>query len=141
MAEGGRSHYPGKEVTLQKGVPGDAVPWPEREVSSLPLLLSRPPPQAAPKEKLNSYEKSRIVSEEQNQQEQPEKKENIAKKQVAQEQSLGPRNSYWPFALAVALSFLLFGFVLHPALAGTVILVIGLLLTAGSIIGWGLERR
>ena len=25
------------EVTAQQGVPGDAVPWPEREVSSLPF--------------------------------------------------------------------------------------------------------
>ena len=36
-----------KRVTPQQGVPGDAVPWPEREVSSLPSLFPRPPPQAA----------------------------------------------------------------------------------------------
>src|SRR6266700_3885057 len=28
-------------VTPQQGVPGDAVPWPEREVSSLPSLFLR----------------------------------------------------------------------------------------------------
>jgi len=34
-------------VAPQQGVPGDAVPWPEREVSSLPSLFPRLPPQAA----------------------------------------------------------------------------------------------
>ena len=39
---------------LIQGVPGDAVPWPEREVSSLPSLFPRLPPQAAPERYLSS---------------------------------------------------------------------------------------
>ncbi len=41
-------------VTPQQGVPGDAVPWPEREVSSLPSLFPRTP-QAAQERYLSSY--------------------------------------------------------------------------------------
>ncbi len=37
-----------KNVTPQQGVQGDAVPLPEREVSSLPSLFPRLPPQVAP---------------------------------------------------------------------------------------------
>jgi hypothetical protein len=36
-------------------VPGDAVPWPEREVSSLPSLFPRLPPQAEQERYLSSY--------------------------------------------------------------------------------------
>ena len=46
-------------VTTQQGVPGDAVPWPEREVSSLPSLFPRLPPQAAQERYLSSYYLSR----------------------------------------------------------------------------------
>ena len=54
----------------------------------------------------------------------------------AQEQALQPSTSYWPFALAVALSILLLG-----VIAGPVVLAIGAVLTAAAVIAWGLERR
>ncbi len=44
-----------KWVTPQQGVPGDAVPWLEREVSSLPSLFPRLPPQAPQERYLSSY--------------------------------------------------------------------------------------
>ena len=53
-----------------------------------------------------------------------------------QEQALQPSTSYWPFALAAALSILLLG-----VIAGPVILAIGAVLTAAAVIAWGLERR
>src|SRR5713101_2291618 len=40
-----------------QGVPGDAVPWPEREVSSLPSLFPRLRRQAAQESHLSSYER------------------------------------------------------------------------------------
>src|SRR5258708_26616499 len=43
------------QVTLQQGVQGDAVPLPEREVSSLPSLFPHLPPQAAQERYLKSY--------------------------------------------------------------------------------------
>jgi len=42
-------------VILQQGVPGDAVPWPEREVSSLLSLFPRLPLQAAQGRYPSSY--------------------------------------------------------------------------------------
>ena len=56
--------------------------------------------------------------------------------QVTQEQAISPQMSYWPFALAVALAILLLGIITHPVIFG-----IGVVLTAVSVIGWGLERR
>ena len=53
-----------------------------------------------------------------------------------QGQALQPSTSYWPFALAVALSILLLGVITSP-----VVLVVGALLTAAAVIAWGLERR
>ena len=47
--------FPRLCLTPQQGVPGDAVPWPEREVSSLPSLFSHLPPQAAQERYLSSY--------------------------------------------------------------------------------------
>jgi len=41
-------------VTTQQGVPGDGVPWPEREVSS-PFSPSLDPPPAGPERELNSH--------------------------------------------------------------------------------------
>jgi len=42
-------------VIIQQGVQGDCVPLPEREVSSLPSLFPRLPPQAAQVKYLKSY--------------------------------------------------------------------------------------
>ena len=53
-----------------------------------------------------------------------------------QEQALQPSTSYWPFALAVALSILLLG-----VITGPVVLAVGAVLTAAAVIAWGLERR
>ncbi|MFL5592390.1 MAG: cytochrome c oxidase subunit 4 [Ktedonobacteraceae bacterium] len=77
------------------------------------------------------------MAEEQNQnqqgQQQPDK--GLASKGV-QEHALQPSTSYWPFALAVALSILLLG-----VITGPVVLVVGAVLTAAAVIAWGLERR
>ena len=53
-----------------------------------------------------------------------------------QEQALHPKSSYWPFALAVALSILLLGVITSP-----VVLAAGAVLATAAIIGWGIERR
>ncbi len=51
-------------------------------------------------------------------------------------QAVNSKRSYWPFALAFALFFMLLGVVVHP-----IIFWLGLVLVAGAIIGWRLERR
>jgi hypothetical protein len=86
------------------------------------------------------------VPEEQNQNKEPEKTAeagDVVKRGgkprgrlVAQEQAISPQTSYWPFVLAFALAILLLGIITHPVIFG-----IGVVLTAVSIIGWGLERR
>ncbi len=86
------------------------------------------------------------MPEESNQQEKQEKQEPVqktgapAKKasapQAAQEQVIAPSQSYWPFALAFSLVVILVGIELH-----WIVLGLGVVLTAASIIGWGLERR
>ncbi len=51
-------------------------------------------------------------------------------------QAINSKRSYWPFALAFALFFMLLGVVTHP-----IIFWLGLVLVAGAIIGWVLERH
>src|SRR6266705_3298046 len=46
------------------GVQGDAVPLPEREVSSLPSIFPRLPPQAAQERYPNSYKQAYYCNEE-----------------------------------------------------------------------------
>lgn len=58
-----------------------------------------------------------------------------ASKEV-KEQAINSKRSYWPFALAFALFIMLLGVVVHP-----IIFWLGLVLVAGAIIGWGLERH
>jgi len=70
------------------------------------------------------------VPEEQDQRQKPSSKENIAT------EAISPHQSYWPFALAVAIIVLIVGVVTHPIVMG-----IGVVLVAASIIGWGLERH
>jgi hypothetical protein len=54
-----------KIVAIEQGVQGDAVPLPEREVSSHNPLLFPGPPQAARERYLNSYEEfEKAVAEE-----------------------------------------------------------------------------
>lgn len=72
--------------------------------------------------------------EEQGQGRQLSKKQRAAKE--VKEQAINSKRSFWPFALALALSFMLLGVVVHP-----IIFWIGLVLVAGAMIGWGLERR
>ena len=72
--------------------------------------------------------------EEQGQGRQLSKKQRAAKE--VKGQAINPKRSFWPFALALALSFMLLGVVVHP-----IIFWIGLVLVAGAMIGWGLERR
>ena len=74
------------------------------------------------------------MTEDQGQRKQPLNKPKISKE--AMEYAVNPKRSYWPFALALALFFMLLGVVVHP-----VIFWIGLALTVAAIIGWGLERR
>jgi len=59
-----------------------------------------------------------------------------SKSKEAREQAISPQQSVWPFVLAIALVVLLIGFIIHP-----IVLVIGVVLVAAAIIGWGLERR
>ena len=79
------------------------------------------------------------MSEEQNQVEKGQRgqqpDEELSSKGV-REQALHPYTSYWPFALAVALSILLLG-----VITNLVVLAVGAVLTAVAIIGWGLEHR
>ena len=64
------------------------------------------------------------------------KKRRKKKEVQLSEEEISPRPSYWPFALALAVSVLLLGLVVHP-----ILLVIGAVLVIAAIIGWGLERR
>jgi hypothetical protein len=74
-----------------------------------------------------------VVAEEQAQSKQARNK---LKNSEALKQTDGPRKSYWPFALAVALMIAFLGVIVHPILLG-----IGVVLTALAVIGWGLERH
>ena len=80
------------------------------------------------------------MSEEQNQVEKGQKGQQLADEVLSskgvREQALHPYTSYWPFALAVALSILLLG-----VITGPVVLAVGAVLTAAAVIAWGLERR
>jgi len=85
----------------------------------------------------SNLELRQIVAEEQNQN---QKGQQLPDKgppsKGVQGQALQPSTSYWPFALAVALSILLLG-----VITGPVVLAIGAVLTAAAVIAWGLERR
>ena len=72
--------------------------------------------------------------EEQGQHRQLSNKQKASKE--AKELAINSKRSYWPFALAFALFFMLSGVVVHP-----IIFWIGLVLVAGAIIGWVLERH
>ncbi len=74
------------------------------------------------------------MTEEQEQRKQPSNNQKISKE--AMEYAINPHRSYWPFALAFALFFMLLGVVVHP-----IIFWIGLVLVAGAITGWRLERH
>jgi len=50
------------------------------------------------------------------------------------ERAIKPKQSYWPFALAVSLSIALFGVMLHP-----IVFWAGVALVVVAIVGWGLE--
>ncbi len=76
------------------------------------------------------------MSEEQDQSQQVAKAKKGRAPEVAQEQALGPRKSFWPLALAVALIILLLGLVSNQIVMG-----IGVVLSVVAVIGWGLERR
>lgn len=72
--------------------------------------------------------------EEQGKRRQSSNKQKAAKE--VKEQAINSKRSYWPFALAFALSFMLLGVVVHP-----IIFWLGLVLVAGAIIGLVLERH
>jgi hypothetical protein len=80
-----------------------------------------------------------IVSEEPDQRKRPSRKERLSPE--ALQKLSDAKKSYWPFALAVAVSIALFGVVIQPAIIGTIITCIGALLAVIAVIGWGLERR
>jgi hypothetical protein len=81
-----------------------------------------------------------IVAEEQNQNQQGQKGQQQPEKGLPSEgvqgQALHPYTSYWPFALAAALSILLLGVITSP-----IVLAVGAVLTVAAIIAWGLERK
>ncbi len=73
------------------------------------------------------------MTEEQGQRKQSSNKQKASE---AMQQAINPKQSYWPFALAVALFIALLGVIVHPIVFGA-----GLVLVAISIIGWGLEHH
>ncbi len=74
------------------------------------------------------------MNEEQEQRIQLSNKQKASKE--VKEQAIHSKRSYWPFALAFALFFMLLGVVVHP-----IIFWIGLVLVAGAITGLVLERH
>jgi hypothetical protein len=74
------------------------------------------------------------VIEEQGQRRQLSNKQRASKE--VKEQAINSKRSYWPFALAFALFFMLLGVVVHP-----IIFWLGLVLVAGAVIGWAFERH
>ena len=66
----------------------------------------------------------------------PRKKRRVKKERVLTEEELMPRPSYWPLALAFAVSILLLGAVTNLMILGT-----GTVLVIAVVIGWTLERR
>jgi Flp pilus assembly protein TadB len=81
--------------------------------------------------------KRKIVIEEQGQRRQLSNKQKASKE--IKDQAINSKRSYWPFALAFALFFMLSGVVALPITS--IIFWIGLVLVAGAIIGWVLERH
>jgi len=76
------------------------------------------------------------VAEDQGQRKQPSKKQKTSNE--AMEQSIKPKQSYWPFALAASLTITLVGVILmsHP-----IVFWVGVALVVVSFVGWGLERH
>lgn len=74
------------------------------------------------------------MAEDQGQRKQPSKKQKASNE--AMEQSIKPKQSYWPFALAASLSITLVGVMSHP-----IVLWVGVALVVVSFAGWGLERH
>ena len=77
-----------------------------------------------------------MPEEQQPNQQVPHKEQPTKPAKTVQAQITGPYSSYWPLTLAVALSLVLLGIIINP-----IILAVGVALTIGAIIGWGLERR
>jgi Flp pilus assembly protein TadB len=74
------------------------------------------------------------VIEEQGERRQLSNKQRASKE--VKEQAINSKRSYWPFALAFALFFMLLGVVVHP-----IIFWVGVVLVAGAIIGWAFEHH
>jgi Flp pilus assembly protein TadB len=74
------------------------------------------------------------VIEEQGQRRQLSNKQRASKED--KEQALNSKRSYWPYALAFALFFMLLGVVVHP-----IIFWVGVVLVVGAIIGWVFEHH
>jgi cytochrome c oxidase subunit IV len=76
------------------------------------------------------------VAEDEGQRKQPSKKQKASNE--AMEQSIKPKQSYWPFALAASLTVTLVGVILmsHP-----IVFWVGVALVVVSFVGWGLERH
>ena len=73
-------------------------------------------------------------SQRSSQREQASNKQKVSKEVL--EQAISSNRSYWPFALAVALSIALIGVIVH-----WILFAIGLLLAAVAVIAWGLESH
>ena len=74
------------------------------------------------------------MAEDQGQRKQPSKKQKASNE--ALEQSIKPKQSYWPFALAASLTITLAGVISHP-----IVFWVGVALVVVSFAGWGLERH
>ncbi len=66
----------------------------------------------------------------------PRRKRRVKRDEILTEAELMPRPSYWPLALAIALSILFLG-----AISNLIVLSIGTVLVIAAITGWVLERR
>jgi hypothetical protein len=74
------------------------------------------------------------VSEDEGQRKQASKEQNVSNETM--ERAIKPKQSYWPFALAVSLTITLVGVMSHP-----IVFWVGLALVVVSFVGWGLERH
>jgi Cytochrome c oxidase subunit IV len=75
------------------------------------------------------------VSEESTGKKRPKQQRQRAASSEVLEQTLTSQQSVWPLALALAMVVVLIGVIVHPIILG-----IGVVLVAVTIIGWGLQR-
>jgi hypothetical protein len=63
------------------------------------------------------------------------------KRRKVDEESIAPKRSIWPFALAVSLIVCFLGIMFLGIMPYPVVLILGVLMLIGSAFGWAFERR